>query len=36
MIITQTKLATSDPVLSVPNIYVRFKIVNMKDEENLK
>lgn len=31
-----TMIATSDPVLSTPNIYARLKIVNMKDEENLK
>ena len=31
-----TMIATSDPVLSTPDIYVKFKIVNMKDEENLK
>ena len=31
-----TMIATSDPVLSTPDIYVKLKIVNMKDEENLK
>lgn len=31
-----TMLATSDPVLSTPSIYARLKIVNMKDEENIK
>ena len=31
-----TMIATSDPVLSTPDIHVRLKIVNMKDEENLK
>ena len=35
-VIVSTMLATSDPVLSTPSIYARLKIVNTKDEENLK
>lgn len=31
-----TMIAMRDPALSTPIIYARFKIVHMKDEENLK